>query len=162
MRFAVALVTAIVLLAVFRRVRRLHDPSDYLSLSTGFEPRFPTARFTGFDAYDKVTYDAGMLAMREFSRHYQSSFLAGATPSAVIDAMARCRRDFVREMHALRMWLPNDAPLERRLLAGIEETDAAMAAAMAVVAERFPETKLKHGAGANVRSTLRAKDDVWN
>lgn len=158
-----ALVLAVVatLYAAFKYISRLHDPDDYLALDVGFEPRISIARFDGFEKYDALSHEAGLFALREFSRHYQSAFLSKADPVAIVSKLARCRRDFVREMHALRMWLPNDAPLERRLLAGIEEADTAMATALAEVAKRYPEVRLAHGAGVLPHPTLRAHDDVW-
>lgn len=143
-------------------VRRLNDPMDYLSLHVGYQPRFSMARFEGLRQYDSVTYDAGFAAVTEFSRHYQSSFLDGVIPCAVVDSLARCRNQAQKEFHALRRWLPNDLVLERRLLAGIEETDAAMALAMADVADRFPQVRLRSGAGIIGHPTVKPEGDTWD
>lgn len=113
-------------------------------------------------AYDPMSYDNGIAAISEFSRTYQSSFLAEMDPANVVRAMFLARRSMSREFHALRSWLPNDAALERRLLAGIEETDVAMAMAMADVATRFPCVKLYYGAGILPHPTVRAHDDTWS
>jgi len=141
--------------------KRMNDPLDYASLQVAHEPRISTARFEGLDAIDPVTHAAGTAAVAEFSRQYQASFLAESDPSDVIHKMSLARRRMQREFHALRMWLPNDAALNRRVLAGIEETDAAMALAMADVAARFPEVRLAFGAGIVQQPKVRAVGDVW-
>ena len=142
-------------------VSRLNDPMDYASLGVPYEPRLSLARFRDLRHYDPVSYDNGVAAISEFSREYQSSFLAESDPAKVVRLMTRTRRAMHREFHALRHWLPNDARLERRLLAGIEETDAAMAIGLADVAARYPCVKLYLGAGIVTHPTLRASDDTW-
>ena len=144
----------------WRSVRRLNDPLDYASLDVRHEPRITTARFWGMEQYDTVSYNAGMAAIREFSRHFQSSHLAEIDVLDVVRAMSRCRRRMHREFHSLRMWLPNDSELNRRLLAGIDETDEAMALSLADVVSRFPETRLVYGAGI-LGATVRSADDFW-
>jgi hypothetical protein len=143
------------------KISRLNDPMDYASLHVGHEPRISLARFRDVRHYDPVSYDAGIAAVSEFSREYQSSFLAETDPATVVRAMTRSRRAMHREFHAFRQWLPNDAPLERRILAGIEDVDAAMVVALADVAARFPCVKLYYGAGMTTHPTLRAADDTW-
>jgi hypothetical protein len=144
---------------MFWHVRRLNDPLDYASLDVGYQPRFSTARFDGLRKYDPITYDAGFAALSEFSRVYQSSFVEEVRPEVVVKHLASCRNVARKEFHALRRWLPNDLPLNRRLLAGIEETDAAMAVAMADIADRFPDVRLQYGAGIISHPTLKGKDD---
>jgi hypothetical protein len=141
--------------------KRANDPLEVASTQVDHEPRISTARFEGLDAIDPVTHGAGVAAIREFSRHYQASFLAESDPAEVLRQMSLARRRMQREFHALRMWLPNDAAANRRVVAGIEETDAAMALAMAEVAARFPRLRLAFGAGILQHPTLRAADDVW-
>lgn len=145
---------------MFSYVRRQNDPQDYASIG-GHQPRFSVARFDAMRQYDSITYDAGFGALSEFSRVYQSSFLDGVEPETIVRQLAVCRNTARKEFHALRRWLPNDIALDRRLLAGIEETDAAMALAMKDLADRFPAIRLQFGAGILVHPTLRAADDVF-
>lgn len=146
----------------YLRERRLHDPLDVASYAVQHEPRLDVARFDGLRSYDPLNYDDGIAAIREFSREYQESFLNEPDhPVGNVLAMARCRRRMHKHMHALRMWLPNDSAMERRLLAGIEETDAGMAWAMAELTRRYPGTKLMQGAGILMHPTVRGYDDVW-
>jgi hypothetical protein len=143
------------------RIKRLHDPNDYASYYVRHEPRISTAKFEGLHAVDPVSHAAGIAAIREFSRQYQQSFLAETDPERIVRDMSRSRMRMNREFHALRMWLPNDAVAERQLVSGIEETDAAMALAMADLAARFPSVKLAHGAGILASPVVRAAEDTW-
>jgi hypothetical protein len=145
---------------IWRSVRRLNDPLDYASLDVRHEPRITTARFWGMHTYDAVSHEAGIAAIEEFSRLFQSSHLAEVDPLDVVRQMSRCRRRMHREFHSLRMWLPNDSDLERRLLAGIDETDEAMALSLADITHRFPETRLVYGAGM-LGATVRSAGDTW-
>ena len=145
----------------FRYLRRLNDPLDYLSLSVAYEPQLSIARFEGLRQYDALTYDDAMAAMREFSRQYQASFLAETDPAEVVRGMARARSKMHANFHTLRQWLPNDLPRERRVLAGIEETDARMALAMRDVAKRYPSVALLHGAGILADPSVKAAHDLW-
>jgi len=158
----IALVIAFAVVAWFYQAsKRLSDPLDEASLGVGHEPRISTVRFHEFSKIDPVSYGSGIAAVKEFSRQYQATFLAGADVQKSVRDMSRSRRRMQREFHALRMWLPNDAPAERRLLAGIEETDAAMALALSEVADRFPEVSLLFGAGILAHPVLRAAGDTW-
>lgn len=150
-----------VLMFILKGVRRSNDPLDYASLAVHHEPRISIARFIGLDVYDRISHASGIASITEFSRVYQSSFLAETDAMTVLRDMSRCRLKMHREFHALRLWLPNDAALEHRILAGIEETDAAMALAMKDVTARFPNTKLAFGAGVLGHPTLRSDTDVW-
>lgn len=145
---------------VFRFIQRLNDPNDYLSLDVPYEPRISVARFRGTRQYDPSTYDKGIAAIREFSRLYQSSFLFETNPEHVIEKMSHARQRMQKEFHALRLWLPNDMYLEKRLVQGIEEVDDAMARALTDVTSRFPDVKLSFGAG-KAQDRLRAIDDTW-
>ena len=155
-----SLAGAAVAIWAWRSVRRLNDPLDYASLGVRHEPRITTARFWGMDTYDKVSHGAGIAAIEEFSRLFQSSHLAEVDALDVVRQMSRCRRRMHREFHSLRMWLPNDSDLERRLLAGIDETDEAMAISLADITHRFPETRLVYGAGM-LGATVRPTGDTW-
>jgi hypothetical protein len=143
---------------VFRHVKRRNDPMDYAALDVPYHPQLSTTRFDGLRKYDPVTYDSGIAAMKEFSRQYQSSFLAEVDPTHIVKKMTSSRKKMQREFHALQKWLPNDVHLERNVLAGIEETDARMAHALADVAARFPHVKLLYTAGQTV-SVMRAADE---
>ena len=150
-----------VLMYVLKSVRRSNDPLDYASLDARHEPRISVARFADLEVYDRVSHASGIASITEFSRVYQSSFLAETDAMTVLRDMSRCRLKMHREFHALRLWLPNDAALEHRILAGIAETDAAMALAMKDVTARFPNTKLAFGAGVISHPTIRSDTDVW-
>jgi hypothetical protein len=159
---ALALVLVIFLgYHIFRQVKRRNDPMDYAALDVPYQPQLSTTRFEGLRKYDPVTYDSGIAAMKEFSRQYQSSFLAEVDPTHIVKKMTSSRKKMQREFHALQKWLPNDLHLERNLLAGIDETDARMAQALADVADRFAHVKLMYTAGQAV-SVVRAADDDWS
>jgi hypothetical protein len=151
----------VALVFVFRYVRRLNDPNDYASLHVPYEPRISIARFQGLRDADPLSYDAGIAAIREFSRLFQSSFLHETDPHDVVKKMAHSRQRMHKEFHALRLWLPNDMYRERRLVQGIEEVDDMMARALADVAARFPQVKLYFGAGVLSQAPIRAADDTW-
>lgn len=151
---------AVIFYFVFRYIQRLNDPNDYLSLDVPYEPRISISRFRGTREFDPVSYDAGIAAIREFSRLYQSSFLFETNPENVVKKMSHARQRMQKQFHALRLWLPNDMYLERRLVQGIEEVDDAMARALSDVASRFPDVKLYLGAG-KTQDRVRAFDDTW-
>ncbi len=144
------------------RVKRMNDPRDYASIDVAHEPRISTVRFQEFELVDPVSYAAGTAAVQEFSRLFQETFRAKVSMAIVLTKMAHARQRMHREFHALRMWLPNDAAAERRLIAGIEETDAAMALAMYNVVRREPSVTLLHGAGILADPTVRAAGDTWD
>lgn len=157
-RAAVYVLLGIVLVRLTRYLQRRNDPLDYLG--TAHQPQLSISRFEDLKSYDPLSYQAAVNAIREFSRLYQSSFLADARAMDVLRCMALAKRRMHKELHTLRQWLPNDARMERRVLAAIEELDGRMALAMAEVTERFPETKLAYGAG-RVPDVVRAADDIW-
>ena len=142
------------------KMRRAHDPDDYAALATDFEPRISVVRFRPFASVDPVTHDAGVAAVREFSRLYQSTHAHGTDVPGALRGMALARGTARREFHELRMRLPNDAHADRAVLQGIVETDAAMAEAMAELSRRVPECRLMHGAGI-VQDVVRAAGDTW-
>jgi hypothetical protein len=159
------LATALVVWVVLwvGKMRRAHDPDDYAALATDFEPRISVVRFRPFASVDPVTHDAGVAAVREFSRLYQSTYAHNTDGHSVPNAlrgMALARGTARREFHELRMRLPNDAHADRAVLQGIVETDAAMAEAMAELSRRVPECRLMHGAGI-VQDVVRAAGDTW-
>lgn len=156
-----ALVAVVLGVHIFTYVKRRNDPMDYAALDVPYQPQLSLARFQGLRKYDPITYDSGIAAMKEFSRQYQSSFLAEVDPIDIVKKMTRSRKTMQREFHALQKWLPNDVHIERNLLAGIDETDARMAHALADVVARFPHVKLLYAAGQAV-SVVRAADDDWN
>jgi hypothetical protein len=156
----VAAVIVIVLYFAFRYVRRMNDPNDYLSLNVPYEPRISISRFGGTRQFDPVSYDAGIAAIREFSRLYQSSFLFETDPADVVKKMSHARQRMHKEFHALRLWLPNDLHVEKRVVQGIEEVDDMMARALTDVTSRFPQVKLYFGAGKS-QAHVRAYDDTW-
>lgn len=145
---------------MFLYIQRLNDPLDYLSLYVSHQPKFSLRYFDGMDAYDPVSYADAMHAIREFSRVYQTSFLADIDPLRATRRMAQQRRLLHRHLHTLRHYLPNDIQLTRRLLVGLEHTDGGMAACMDDVSRRFPEVRLAYGAGV-LQQGPRAVDDTW-
>ena len=153
------------LVYVVKHVRRSHDPLDYAAWNVKFEPRLSTLYFEGMRKFDSLSYDDLTHAIREFSRLYQTTFLQENYPDErirqVVKDMTIQRRLMHRNAHVLRVFIPNDLRLEKRLILGIEHTDGGMASALADVVSRFPVAKLYYEAG--VRSTgVRAVDDVWN
>jgi hypothetical protein len=163
---AVAL-AAVALWWYFDRLRRSNDVRDLLATTAvRFEPRLSEVRMREFADTDRLTHGAAVDAMREFSRLYQESFVPTYARSAasLVTRMQDWRAVFVREMHALRMWLPNDLPKERRLLAAIEETDAAMELAVQDVSGRLKGTALLRPYVGRQRlfgGGVRAADDTW-
>jgi hypothetical protein len=149
-----------VLWLVIGHVRRLHDPLDYAAWRVKYQPRLSTLYFKDMRVYDPLSYDDLLHTMTEFSRLYQSSFLAELRPADVVLDMAKQRRLMHRHAHVLRSYLPNDLRLEKRLILGIEHTDGAMAYGLADIATRFPEVALLYEAG-RVDREVRAVDDVW-
>lgn len=145
---------------IFNYVKRMNDPMDYAALDVRYTPQLSVSRFQGLRKYDHISYDGGVAAMKEFSRRYQSSFLAEVDPTDIVKKMTASRRTMQREFHSLQKFLPNDLIQERRLLAGIEETDARMAQALAEVAARFPQVALLESAGQGV-SVFKGIDDDW-
>lgn len=159
-QYIVYVIVLVIGVYTFKYIKRLNDPNDYLSLNVPYEPRISVARFQGLRSFDTSTYDAGIAAIREFSRLYQSSFLFETNPADVVKKMSHSRQRMHKEFHALRLWLPNDMQAEKRLVQGIEEVDDMMARALVDVTARFPEVKLYFGAGKS-QAHVRAYDDTW-
>lgn len=146
---------------VIRYIRRFHDPLDYRAWDVKYQPVLSILYFKNMRAFDPLSYDDLVHAMREFSRLYQSTFLVEVQPAEVIRDMAKQRRLVHRHAHVLRGYLPNTLRLEKRLLLGLEHTDGAMEYALADVARRYPEVRLLYGAG-KVDRQVRAADEAWS
>lgn len=150
---------ALVVLILAWSARRRRDPTEFTTLA--FEPRISVARFAGYRDVDPVDYDDAIAAVLEFSRLYQTTHLEGCDIAKTVKLMDAARRSFCRNMRRVRFWMPNSAADETQLLAGIAETDAAMARTLADVAQRFPQVRLLYGAGLTPDPFLRSVDDYW-
>lgn len=158
-RYALLLLAALAWYAWTRR--HLVDPR---TASIRTLPALSERRLVEFAALDPVCASGATDAMREFSRLYQESFLVDAEPCRVARRMHDARAAFAREANGLRLWLPNDAPAERRLVAFAEETDATMAHMLADVAHRRDVRGMEPRAGRlrfQDHLGVRAVDDEW-
>lgn len=160
---AVAWVVAwFVLYALWSAVSRVSDPNDLASLKIRHAPAIDTTRFDVYKELDSVSYTAAMSTITEFSRLFQTSFLAETDITQCVTRLHECRAKSMRELHSLRMFLGNDATLDRRMIQSIEDVDAAMARSLADVASRHPSVRLLFGSGVYANDGIRAADDTWS
>jgi hypothetical protein len=141
--------------------RRAHDVRSYHDAHVPYHPHLSTARLEAYAVYDRWTHGNAVEAMREFSRLYQESFLQDADPYDLADRMHARRIVTSREIHALRLWLPNDLPKERQLIAYAEEIDATMRAAVEEMYQRRDVRGFNPHVG-DVPPGVRAANDVWS
>lgn len=151
----------------FTKLRQLNDVRAYHDKAVPYYPQLSTARLDEFATHDLWTHGRAVAAMKEFSRLYQESYLGDTEAATLLRRMQEMRATAMREMHALRLWIPNDLGKDRRMLACIEETDAAMVTALREVADRRGTQGIEPYAGRlrfwddKEGITVRASNDVW-
>jgi hypothetical protein len=161
----VTLVLAVGLYKYFQSVSALHDVRAYHDADIPYFPHLSTARLDEFATYDRWTHGNAVVAMREFSRLYQETFLADADPERMMCRMQAARATAMKELYGLRMWLPNDASKSRRLATYANEIDATMATILREVATRRGVHGIEPHAGRlRVSDDLGVHpvDDVWD
>jgi len=141
--------------------RRAHDVRAYHDARVPYHPQLSTARLDAFAIYDRWTHGNAVRAMHEFSRLYQESFLHESDPFDLADQMHAQRIATSRELHALRLWLPNDLAKERQLIAYAEEIDASMRAALDEMYLRRDVRGFNPHAGDDTPTGTKAATDVW-